>query len=334
MPGSVISVFSEQNDFETALRTEGCLSFVLTARQQFRARLTQVTLHGLRLSSVEEQVPRIAFVAVPSEMVLVVLPSVGKPAPVWAGHSMQDGELAMIGPGRHVHARADDPCRWGALWLPLTGLTGYGQAMTGATVSIPPLVRCWRPQPAHARRLRALHEAAIRGVGARREPLINANTAHGLEQQVVEAVIECLPLRPCDADNAAARRERDIMRRFGEALLSERHLALRVVDLCAAIGVSDRGLRAYCQAQLGMGPGRYIHLRRMHQARRTLRSTSATAASISDIAHRYGFHDERRFAANYRALFGEMPRTTLCRGEASHASGRTTGLNGRRFDDI
>ena len=60
MPGSVTSVFSEPDDFEAALRKEGARGLLVTGRGQFRARLTQITLHRLRLLHGEEQLSRIA----------------------------------------------------------------------------------------------------------------------------------------------------------------------------------------------------------------------------------------------------------------------------------
>ena len=44
MVGSSTLVFSEPEDFETALRAEGCLGLWITGRGQFRARLTRVAL--------------------------------------------------------------------------------------------------------------------------------------------------------------------------------------------------------------------------------------------------------------------------------------------------
>ena len=51
---------------------------------RFRARLTQITLHNLRVSAAEEHLPRIAFAAVPADAVLVLLPIGGGPSPGWA----------------------------------------------------------------------------------------------------------------------------------------------------------------------------------------------------------------------------------------------------------
>ena len=54
MPGSVTSVFSEAEDYEVALREEGCCGLLVTGSGEFSARLTQVALHRLRLSAAEE----------------------------------------------------------------------------------------------------------------------------------------------------------------------------------------------------------------------------------------------------------------------------------------
>ena len=48
MPGSVMSVFSEPDDFEAALGEEGCLGLLITGRGLFQARLTQIALHPVR----------------------------------------------------------------------------------------------------------------------------------------------------------------------------------------------------------------------------------------------------------------------------------------------
>jgi AraC-like DNA-binding protein len=63
-----------------------------------------------------------------------------------------------------------------------------------------------------------------------------------------------------------------------------------------------------------MGPTEYVRRRRMQLVHRALRNGNPDAASISAVARRYGFRSLGRFAANYRALFGEPPSATLQRG--------------------
>jgi hypothetical protein len=93
MPGSVTSVFGEPDDFQAALRPDGVISLLVTGHGQFRARLTQGTLPHLRLSAGDEYLSRIAFVAVPADMLLVALAIDDRPAPIWGGTEMPVGEL-------------------------------------------------------------------------------------------------------------------------------------------------------------------------------------------------------------------------------------------------
>jgi AraC-like DNA-binding protein len=86
-----------------------------------------------------------------------------------------------------------------------------------------------------------------------------------------------------------------------------------VTEICAAIGVTDRTLRLHCQEHLGMGPHRYLWLRRMHLARRALALADATTRTVTEIANDYGFGELGRFAVSYRKLFGESPSATLRR---------------------
>ena len=98
MPGSHASVFGEAEDFQAALSADGVAGLLVTSRGQFRARLTQLTLDGWRLATVEEEQPRIAFVAVPAGMVLVSFPIGEGPSPVWAGVEIRNGEMITLGP--------------------------------------------------------------------------------------------------------------------------------------------------------------------------------------------------------------------------------------------
>jgi hypothetical protein len=61
MPGSVISLFSEPDEFQGALCEDGLLSLLVTGSGQFRARLTQVRSNHLRLLAGDEYLSRIAF---------------------------------------------------------------------------------------------------------------------------------------------------------------------------------------------------------------------------------------------------------------------------------
>jgi AraC-like DNA-binding protein len=62
-----------------------------------------------------------------------------------------------------------------------------------------------------------------------------------------------------------------------------------------------------------MSPMRYLWLRRMHFARRTLRMADPAAMTVTAIATNYGFWELGRFSVAYRSLFGESPSASLRR---------------------
>jgi AraC-like DNA-binding protein len=84
-------------------------------------------------------------------------------------------------------------------------------------------------------------------------------------------------------------------------------------EVCAAIGTAERTLRVVCEQHVGMGPIRYLNLRRMHLVRRALLRTAPSTATVTQIATDYGFWELGRFSVNYRAIFGETPSATLHR---------------------
>jgi AraC-like DNA-binding protein len=212
------------------------------------------------------------------------------------------------------HARTDGPCRWGTIWLPVEELIRYGRALTGAPFGVPPVARCWRPAPGAGRHLRQLHAAALRVAATHPQALVDAEAAHGLEQQLIEILVECLA-GLVDKRVPATGPNQDILGRFEDLLQVQPDRNLRMAEICSALAVSEQQLRSLCAEHLGIKPIAYIRLRRMSLVRRALGRREANGgASVSEIARRHGFHDGGRFAGSYRNLFGELPSTTLARG--------------------
>jgi len=313
MPGCVTSVFSEPDDLQPALRQDGVLGMLVTGRGRFRVRLTQITLHRLHLLAAEEHLPRIAFVAVPAADVLVLLQIGGGASPVWGGIKMRAGEIVTLGPDQPVHQRSDGPCRWGTIRLPARELARYGRAVSGTGFAVPEVVARWRPPSAARQELRELHKAAIRSAEIRPQVFVNAEAAHGLEQQLIHALVDCLSTAPHDED-LSAHQHRDILARFEGLLEAQAERNLLIAEICAALGVSDRMLRSLCEEHLGMSPSSYLRLRGMQQVYRALRSENPDTAGVAEVARRYGVRHLGRFAASYRALYGELPSATLRRG--------------------
>jgi AraC-like DNA-binding protein len=91
---------------------------------------------------------------------------------------------------------------------------------------------------------------------------------------------------------------RRVLRRFGQVA---DHVTLSVR------AAASRTLTRCCEEHLGMSPMKYLWLRRMNQARKSLRS-DPSPASVTEIAMKFGFWHLGRFANEYIFLFGEAPR--------------------------
>jgi AraC-like DNA-binding protein len=103
------------------------------------------------------------------------------------------------------------------------------------------------------------------------------------------------------------------MRRFRRVVEENPEQPLYIPEICKAIRVPSRTLSMVCQEHLGMGPKRYLVLRRMHLARRALRDAEPHATTVTDTATRFGFWQLGRFSVEYQTVFGESPSATLRR---------------------
>ena len=309
MLGGVTAVFGEPDEFQVALSLDGVVNLLVVDPGQFRARLTQVTLHGLQLSACNEQLPRIAFIRVPPDIVVVAFSiSDQRPAPLWGGVEMRVDEMITLGSDVLIHARTDRGCSWGAIRLPREDLAQYGRDLTGVELLLPSATR-WRPPRTAFRQLRHFHLAAIRAVEGRAGPVIDRQAARGLEQQVVHSLVECLSAGIAVEETPVTRRHRTILAQF-EDLIREKPV-WQASEISAALEISQRMMLGCCNTHLGMGPGRYLRLRRMQAVHRTLRSTDPHVASVADVATQHGIRDLGRFAQSYQELYGEFPSVTL-----------------------
>ena len=161
--------------------------------------------------------------------------------------------------------------------------------------------------------IRDSHSAAIGLVERRSSAVIDAAAAHGLEQQLIDALIECFSGSSAIETTRATREHQDVALRLEALLQTHPEQYLRTAEVCSAIDVSTRALRISCEEQLGMGPTEYVSRRQMQLVHRALLNGNPGPANISAIARRHGFRSLGRFAADYRAIYGELPSETLRR---------------------
>jgi AraC-like DNA-binding protein len=313
MPGSALSYHDALEEFQAALRDGAQVELLATGCGQFRSQLARISLLRMCVLAVEAQLPIVGFVTPRANSVIVVLPLASEPAQVWAGVPLEVGEIITINTDAGFHARAKGSRRIGVISVPSRDLDRHGRAIVDAGFAVPSGVQRWRPATASLRSLIRLYNAAFRVTKARPSIPIGDGAARGLEHQLADALVECLSGGEPGHNSIAWRRRMDIMGRL-EDLLGAHPIQLSTQEaLSAELGVSTRTLWTCCHEHLGIGLGRYLHLRRMQQIHRALRQADSRSSSVSEIARRHGAGDLGRFASTYRDLFGELPSATLRR---------------------
>jgi AraC family ethanolamine operon transcriptional activator len=86
---------------------------------------------------------------------------------------------------------------------------------------------------------------------------------------------------------------------------------LPLSTLCRLVGLSERGLRNAFYSVRGMSPKRCLVAARLEGVRFALRDANRRHTTVTSIAAEYGFHELGRFAATYKAAYGEAPSETL-----------------------
>jgi AraC-like DNA-binding protein len=307
MWSSEIIESADPDEFISSIRPHGC-EILVTQRGSFDARSVMVDIDRFYLQRRRERLARLVEVDLPrSGIIFLTEPG---PSMFWNGAEIGVENLALFGPSRCI-SRLSGPTSWGSMSLAaedmnsvFTSYFGSGPiAAAGSTVINPP--------PGALMHLRSLHAAACKMAEASPKLAMQSASTHGLEQSLIQAMLDCIDVRNLRSDTTALQHHRLIIRRFCEIVAMHPLKPLHVPETSHALGVSGRTLRMACQKHLGVSPTQYLLLRRMHLARRALRQSDPDATRVTDVATTLGFWELGRFSVNYRQIFGESPSTTL-----------------------
>jgi AraC-like DNA-binding protein len=311
MPTSAVRTFSDPDDYAASIRNAR-VEMTITGRGQLVAKIIRIDLHRLWMQRFSDNLPRVAHSGEMGRASLIFRTKPG-PSLLWGGVEMLPTKITRLGLGDSTFQRSAGAAHWGALSLPVEDIAAIG-AVTGGTDLTPPRdVMFVTPAPAAMARLQRLHAAAGHLAEVAPEVIADTHAARGLEQALIEVMVDCFSRGQEDESGLAQGQHAIVMRRFRQVVEENPEEPLYIPEICNAIRVSGRTLQTCCQEHLGMGPKRYLMLRRMNLARRALRMAAPGAASVTDIATRYGFWQLGRFAVEYQALFGEAPSATLRR---------------------
>jgi len=282
-----------------------------TSKGNFHADVTQVGMNGIWMHRIHISLPEINTVAVkPGRRSIGFLTECNSSPLLNCGLDVLPGDV-VVNRSEIVHQRSQANFHYGTVSVPSEYLAVAAEAIIGRELSETPRRSTVRPPSGLMLRLLNMHKSI--GQLARDTPdiLELPQVSRALENELSHILVRCLAEGHA-AEPTAGRRSHDtILTRFVEFLETNPDRPLYLTEICAAIGAAERTLRASCEEHLGMGPIRYLTLRRMHLVRRMLLAADPSTATVTRIVTDHGFWELGRFSVAYRALFGESPSDTL-----------------------
>ncbi|MFQ3458001.1 helix-turn-helix domain-containing protein [Bradyrhizobium sp. UFLA01-814] len=306
-----ISRFDDPGAYEAGFG-DISVNLTITGPGDFEAELLRLKLDHLVIMRLRESLPRIACISLAADRVLLSFP-VGRVSLECDGFTFQSGQVAFHGLGQRMHQRSVGKCQWGLISLSMEQFAKSVAALTGEPILPPRSTRLLHPSGADLSRFQHLFQHACHLAAPANKLIGRPEVARALEQDMIHAVIHCLTGDRTERRSRTRSNHTALMARFEAALRKSVDRKIALPDLCAEIGVPERTLRMCCHEFLGVSPMRYLLLRRLNKTRAALRRADASTASVSSIAREHQFLELGRFAATYRAAFGETPLTTLQR---------------------
>ncbi|MFD3542236.1 helix-turn-helix transcriptional regulator [Streptomyces sp. NPDC058662] len=141
-------------------------------------------------------------------------------------------------------------------------------------------------------------------------PLIATTAARHLASVALAALPNTtLSARPHPIDSRDA--TSDTLRRAIAFIEDNAHLDVTLEQIAASIPITPRAVQYAFARHADTTPLRYLRRVRLARAHHDLRHADPDTTRISDIARRWGFAHQGRFATAYRQEYGVPPSTTL-----------------------
>ena len=282
-----------------------------TAGGCFDTEITKVRFDRLWMQRFHSALPQVATVVhKPDRKAISFLTAPQSPTLTCCGLEVLPGDV-IVSRGGVIHKRFGREVRYGAMSLPTNEWNTAFKAITGRELAETQQGSIVRPDAALMSRLLRFHNAVGQLAHESPDILELPEVGRALEERLIHIMVRCLSESTARPITTGRQRHDAIMARFEEFLAAHPDRPLYLTEICAGIGVAERTLRASCEEHLGMGPIRYLTLRRLHLVRSALRAAEANETSVTRIVTDHGFWELGRFSVAYRTLFGESPSETL-----------------------
>ena len=123
-----------------------------------------------------------------------------------------------------------------------------------------------------------------------------------------------IPDRWSDSTSLGSTRRAQVVREAEDYMFSYLNSPMTLLEICEAIGVSERTLMYAFRERTGVSPKAYLKALKLNRLRQELKEADPYTDSVHQIARHWGLEHSGALAADYKRLFGELPSQTLgCR---------------------
>lgn len=230
----------------------------------------------------------------------------GNAGGLWHGRRLEPGQLVLRGPDTAVDHLSPRKSEYVGITVPVDVLAAAARTLVAGELR--PDLRGWAVRTPRPDDFRALLAAASRVLcGEAGAPAGPDPEADALEQECLSRLVRVL-VPDGQPDGLPLPARSTVVRRAEELMRGRLQVPLGVVELCSALGVSDRTLRLVFKEQYGCGPMIFYRRLRLNAARARL--ASGAGVTVAEAAREFGFTHLGNFAADYRRQFGERPSET------------------------
>ena len=312
MAWSRVCSFTDPLACQTVFQTADVELFP-TAKGSFHAEITQIGINRLLIHRVHISLPEVNTVALKHGRKSIGFLAESNSASLrHCGFEVLPGDI-VVNRCDVAHQRSGANFHYGAMSLPNDDLNAAVETILGRELPGTSHERVIRPDSALMHRLLKLHKSVGQLAHDAPDILELPAVRRALENELIYVMVRCLAEGAAVAPTIGCRRHDAVVARFEEFLAANPNRPLYLTEVCTAIGVAERSLRAACEQHLGMGPIRFLTLRRMHLAHRALLCADPSKSTVTRTVTDHGFWELGRFSVAYRALFGESPSQTLQR---------------------
>lgn len=313
MPWSKVVQFDDPLACQAALQSAAEAEMLPTAKGTFHVEATQIGMNTLRLQRFHVVLPQIGtFTVAADRRSIGFLVEENASDMTHCGLQVTPADL-LVHAHDAVHQRSGPDFRYATMSLPEDEISVLGRAVIGQHFLLESFGAITRPAPDLMSRLKKLHKVVGQLAHDTPELLELPEVRRSLEEQLAHVMVRCLAEGAGDKTTVGDSRHDAIVAKFEDFLADHPDQPLYLTEICTSIHVAERTLRAVCEEHLGMGPIRFLTLRRMHLVRSALLAADTGTTSVTRVATDFGFWELGRFSVAYRALFGESPSETLRR---------------------